>query len=67
MNAMTQAVANATSEQKKGGDMVVTAMENISDVTRENLTSVEQLAKSAQGLSLQAIDLAGLVAQFKVN
>jgi methyl-accepting chemotaxis protein len=67
MNSMTQAVANATSEQKKGGDMVVTAMENISDVTRENLTSVEQLAKSAQGLSQQAVDLACLVAQFKVN
>jgi len=67
MNAMTQSVANATSEQKKGGDMVVTAMENISDATRENLAAVEQLAKSAQGLSQQAVDLAGLVAQFKVN
>jgi len=66
MSSMTQAVANATSEQKKGGDMVVVAMENISDVTRENLASVEQLARSAQGLSQQAVDLAGLVAQFRV-
>ena len=66
MNSMTQAVANSTSEQKKGGDMVVVSMENISDVTRKNLASVEQLARSAQGLSRQAADLAGLVAQFRV-
>jgi methyl-accepting chemotaxis protein len=67
MSTMTQAVANATSEQKKGGDMVVVAMENISDVTRENLVSVEQLSRAAEGLSLQAVDLAGLVAQFRVS
>ncbi len=67
MSSMTQAVANATSEQKKGGDMVVVAMENISDVTRENLASVEQLARSAQSLSQQAVDLATLVAQFRVE
>ena len=67
MNSMTQQVANATSEQKKGGDMVVVAMENISDVTRENLVSVEQLSRSAEGLSQQAVDLAALVAQFRIN
>jgi methyl-accepting chemotaxis protein len=67
MNTMTQTVANATAEQKKGGEMVVGAVENISDLTRENLSSVEQLAKSAQSLSHQAVDLAGLVAQFRVN
>ena len=67
MNSMTQQVANATSEQKKGGDMVVVAMENISDVTRENLVSVEQLSRSAEGLSQQAVDLAALVAQFRVS
>jgi methyl-accepting chemotaxis protein len=67
MSAMTQAVANATSEQKKGGEMVVFAMENISDITRENIVSVEQLSRSAEGLSRQALDLAGLMAQFRVN
>ena len=46
---MTQQVANATGEQKKGGEMVVKAVENISDLTRENLSSVEQLARSAEG------------------
>lgn len=67
MNTMTQSVANATAEQKKGGEMVVAAVENISDITRENLSSVEQLSKAAQNLSAQAVDLASLVAEFKVN
>jgi methyl-accepting chemotaxis protein len=67
MNSMTQSVANATAEQKKGGEMVVSAMENISDISRENLSAVEQLSKSAQNLSQQAVDLSSLVAEFKVS
>jgi methyl-accepting chemotaxis protein len=66
MSSMTQAVANATSEQKKGGEMVVNAMGNISDISRENLASVEELSLSAEGLSRQAAELAGLVGQFRV-
>ncbi|GFE58554.1 Cache 3/Cache 2 fusion domain-containing protein [Geobacter sp. AOG1] len=66
MNAMTLTVANATAEQKKGGEMVVQAVESISDSSRENLASVEQLSRSAQNLSQQAVDLAGMVAEFKV-
>ncbi|GFE59384.1 methyl-accepting chemotaxis protein [Geobacter sp. AOG1] len=67
MNAMTLTVANATAEQKKGGEMVVQAVESISDSSRENLASVEQLSRSAQNLSQQAVDLAGMVAEFKVK
>jgi methyl-accepting chemotaxis protein len=59
-------VANATAEQKKGGEMVVSAMENISDLTRENLSSVEQLSRAAQSLSQQAVEMNNLVAAFKV-
>jgi methyl-accepting chemotaxis protein len=46
--------------------MVVTAMENISSASRENMTAVEQLAKSAEGLNRQAGELAELVSQFRV-
>jgi methyl-accepting chemotaxis protein len=46
--------------------MVVIAMENISSITRENLTSVEQLSKAAQNLSQQAVDLASMVETFKI-
>jgi methyl-accepting chemotaxis protein len=66
MNTMTLSVANATAEQKKGDEMVVQAVETISDSSRDNLASVEQLSRSAQGLSQQAIDLAAMVAAFKV-
>jgi len=66
MNAMTLSVANATAEQKKGGEMVVQAVETISDSSRDNLASVEQLSRSAQNLSQQAVDLAAMVAEFKV-
>ena len=67
MNSMTQSVANATAEQKMGGAQVVTAVENISDLARTNLEAMAQLAGSAGNLSRQAVDLAGLVAQFKVE
>ncbi|HEY6873493.1 MAG TPA: methyl-accepting chemotaxis protein [Geobacteraceae bacterium] len=67
MSGMTQAVANATAEQKRGGEMVVVAMENISTISRENFVSVEELFRSAEGLSRQALELAGLVAQFRVD
>ncbi|RII28325.1 MAG: hypothetical protein CXR31_00025 [Geobacter sp.] len=67
MTSMTQSVANATAEQKKGGEMVITAMENINDLTSENLSSVEQLSRAAQNLSLQAEGLTSLIATFKVK
>ncbi|WP_243374091.1 methyl-accepting chemotaxis protein [Geotalea sp. SG265] len=67
MATMTQQVANATSEQRKGGGMVVKAMENISDLARNNLSSVEQLAKSAESLSQQAMDLKQMVARFRLE
>ena len=41
-------------------------MENISDLTRENLSSVEQLSRAAQSLSQQAVDLSNMVAAFRV-
>ncbi|RII27894.1 MAG: methyl-accepting chemotaxis protein [Geobacter sp.] len=66
MNGMTLSVANATAEQKKGGEMVVQAVETISDSARDNLSSVEQLSRSAQNMSQQAIDLAAMVAEFKL-
>jgi methyl-accepting chemotaxis protein len=44
----------------------VRAVENISDLTRENIASVEQLARSAESLSRQAVDLEQMVAQFRV-
>ncbi|MCM2357082.1 MAG: methyl-accepting chemotaxis protein [Geobacteraceae bacterium] len=66
MTTMTQSVANATAEQKNGGETVVSAVGNISEVARDNLSSVEQIDKSAQDLASQAEELKALVAQFVI-
>ena len=67
INAMTQQVANATAEQKKGSKVVVSAVENISEITQGNLASIEQLSQATQSLSRQATDLAVLIEEFKVE
>jgi methyl-accepting chemotaxis protein len=66
MNKMTQQVTVATSEQKRGGDLVVKAAENISTIAKENLTSVEQMAKASEELLTVARDLMQGVASFTV-
>ncbi|HWI40890.1 MAG TPA: hypothetical protein VNX25_05325 [Verrucomicrobiae bacterium] len=63
---MTQMVASATLEQKKGGELVVVAMENVSDLARRNLAGVEQLNASASQLSAQAAELAAIVGEFRM-
>jgi len=63
---MTQSVATATGGQRRGAEMVVRAITDISDRTSENRHSVEQLSGSARKLSDQARDLEELVSRFKV-
>ena len=46
--------------------MVVSAMENISGITRENLSSVEELSRAAQSLSMQAEELSAMVGTFRI-
>jgi len=67
MNRMTQQVSIATSEQKRGGDLVVRSTENISGIAKENLAAVEQMAKSAEGLLDQAEELQFMVSYFKTH
>ena len=42
---MTQQVSYATAEQKRGGELVVKAMENISEIARDNLATVEEMSQ----------------------
>ncbi|MCP3933903.1 MAG: hypothetical protein GY708_00875, partial [Actinomycetia bacterium] len=44
MNRMTQQVADASREQKQGGDLVVKAVERIAHIAQQNLASAEQLS-----------------------
>ncbi len=63
---MTQQVADATVEQKKGGDMVVQAMETIANVARANLAAVEELSKASMSLAGEAEDLRQQLEAFRV-
>ena len=64
MNRMTQQVAHATFEQKKGGDMVVKAVEQIAQVAGQNLSATEQLSKATLSLAKEAERMQGLAARF---
>jgi len=64
---MTEQVKNATSEQKKGGENVVKAIENISEIAKNNLSAVEQLSRSAKDMSQQSEGLQELVQEFKID
>ena len=63
---MTQQVADATVEQKKGGDMVVKAMETIANVARANLAAVEELSHASMGLAREAEGLRQQLEAFRV-
>jgi methyl-accepting chemotaxis protein len=64
---MTQQVSYATAEQKRGGELVVKAMENISEIARDNLSTVEQMSKATQNLATQAENLAKLISIFRLQ
>ncbi len=66
MNQMTQQVTVATSEQKRGGDLVVKSTENINNIAKENLASVEQMARASEELMDIARELIRGVESFKV-
>jgi len=54
MNDMTQQVSHATAEQKKGGEPVVKAMENSSEIARDNLATVQEMSKATANPAQQA-------------
>ena len=66
MNHMTQDVANSTMEQKRGGDMVVKAVEQIAQIAQKNVSATEQLFKATQNLATEADNMLKLVALFIV-
>ena len=62
----SQQVKDATLEQKRGGEVIVKAVENISEIARSNLSAVDRLSGAATTLSKQAEGLQQLVTVFKV-
>ena len=43
------------------------AMENISEIARDNLATVEEMSKATSNLALQAENLSKLIAVFRVQ
>ncbi len=66
MNHMTQQVADATTEQKRGGDIVVKAIEDITEVATQNLSASEQLTLTTASLAEEAEGLSVLTERFEV-
>ena len=63
----TVAYIVANVEQKKGGDNVVKAVENISEIAKGNLSAVEQLSRSAKDMALQSEGLQEMVQAFRTE
>ena len=59
-------ISTATAEQSHGISQVNDAVEHMDRVTQENASLVAQVAKDASGLSEQALQLQGVVDEFKV-
>ena len=51
MNQLTHQMSEAVTEQKRGGEMVVKAVEAIAVVSRQNLVAVEQMSGAAKNLA----------------
>jgi methyl-accepting chemotaxis protein len=66
MNRMTQQVTIATSEQKRGGDLVVKSTENISTISKDNLAAVEQMSAASDGMVETSVTLLQGVESFKL-
>lgn len=66
MNRMTQEVAIATKEQQNGSSMIVKAVDNISISSKQNLQSVQQLARAASDLAAEAETLKTQTEKFRL-
>ncbi|WP_370156582.1 methyl-accepting chemotaxis protein, partial [Ferrovibrio sp.] len=60
-------IAAASGEQARGLEEVNGAVGNMDEMTQRNGALVEQTSASAQTLSGQADDLAGLLARFRIG
>ena len=66
MNSMTQQVAESSIEQKRGGDMVVRAIDRIAAIAQQNLQASEDLTKATTSLVAEAGQLREMSSVFKV-
>jgi methyl-accepting chemotaxis protein len=65
MNKLTHQMSEGVAEQKRGGDMVVKAVESIALVSRQNLVAVEQMGAASRNLAGESEALRERVETFK--
>jgi methyl-accepting chemotaxis protein len=51
MNQLTHQMSEAVTEQKRGGELVVKAVESVALISRQNLAAVEQMSAAAKTLA----------------
>jgi methyl-accepting chemotaxis protein len=66
MNQLTHQMSEAVGEQKRGGEMVVEAVESIALISRQNLVAVEQMSSAAKSLASESEMLKQRVEIFQV-
>ncbi|QJQ96147.1 MULTISPECIES: methyl-accepting chemotaxis protein [Halomonadaceae] len=70
VDAMARLVSNiseATIEQSAGIEQINQAMVQLEEVTQQNAALVEQVAAASKSLDEQAVEMTGIVGQFKVS
>jgi methyl-accepting chemotaxis protein-4 (peptide sensor receptor) len=67
MRRATEEVSANTVEQRKGGELVVSAADRITRIAQENLASAEEIADSARRLVQNADTLTRKIGIFKVE
>jgi len=65
MNQLTHQMSEAVTEQKRGGDMIVKAIESIAMVSRQNLVAIEQMSGAARNLATESDSLRQQVETFR--
>jgi methyl-accepting chemotaxis protein len=65
MNHLTHQMSEAVAEQRRGGDMIVKAIESIALVSRQNLVAVEQMSGAARSLASESETLRQRVETFR--
>jgi methyl-accepting chemotaxis protein len=64
---MSKSISAATEEQTTNAKQVSRAVENINELTQSAASSVEQMSAATEQLSTMALELQGLMSQFKIE
>jgi methyl-accepting chemotaxis protein len=67
MHKMTQGVANATSEQKLGGESIVKAMEGVTQISAENMKMAKDMVGLSEDTLFQIENLQYSVSTFRIH